>query len=421
MLEKNLIGALTLFTMENIKPNYSELERKYGVNRKTIRKYHLNKGIPPRTSTKRKYKLDAYKSQVEEKMTIPGITYQAAYQYFKAQHPDDPAFNSVSTFRWYVRDILKIKKTSKSIKPHVRFETKPGHQLQVDWKESLEMVSRHGEVFTFNLMTATWGYSRMHLWSYSRTKTTNDFIRCMIDILNQSGGMPQEVLTDNMSAVVSIQNGKKKKHPQILQFEKDMGFKIRLTGTRSPETKGKDESSNRFVNWLLPYDGQFEDEVELIEIIQSVAKQANQSINQTTQMPPMTLFRKEKETLSPLPRKILMESYLLETTTQIVPSTCLVRYQGSEYSVPIEYINKGVTIQPIDHQLYIYYNRKIIAIHPISDQRFNYDKAHYFSALGHSIIDEDQLKQQVEENLSLLNALGKKGFENNDNIFETDE
>lgn len=30
--------------------------------------------------------------------------------------------------------------------PHVRYETKPGQQLQVDWKENLRMTSIHSEV-----------------------------------------------------------------------------------------------------------------------------------------------------------------------------------------------------------------------------------------------------------------------------------
>lgn len=45
-----------------------------------------------------------------------------------------------------------------------------------------------------------------------------------------------------MTAVVSITNGSKKKHR-----------KIKLCKTRSPQTKGKDESVNRIVFWLNAY------------------------------------------------------------------------------------------------------------------------------------------------------------------------
>lgn len=35
--------------------------------------------------------------------------------------------------------------------PHVRYETKPGQQLQVDWKENLRMTTIHSEVI--------WGFN----------------------------------------------------------------------------------------------------------------------------------------------------------------------------------------------------------------------------------------------------------------------
>lgn len=39
---KNLKGELLCLNMQNIKPNYSELSRIYGIDRRTIKKYHLN-------------------------------------------------------------------------------------------------------------------------------------------------------------------------------------------------------------------------------------------------------------------------------------------------------------------------------------------------------------------------------------------
>lgn len=63
--ERNLLGTLTLFTMNNIKPNYSELERQYGVNRKTIRKYHDNGGKPIRKASKRNYQLEPFNEQIK--------------------------------------------------------------------------------------------------------------------------------------------------------------------------------------------------------------------------------------------------------------------------------------------------------------------------------------------------------------------
>lgn len=43
---KNLIGELRFMKDLNIKPNFSEMSREYGIDRHTIKKYYDNDGIP---------------------------------------------------------------------------------------------------------------------------------------------------------------------------------------------------------------------------------------------------------------------------------------------------------------------------------------------------------------------------------------
>lgn len=39
---EEIIGDLRIMDTLGIKPNYSELSRKYGIDRRTIKKYHLD-------------------------------------------------------------------------------------------------------------------------------------------------------------------------------------------------------------------------------------------------------------------------------------------------------------------------------------------------------------------------------------------
>src|SRR5690554_3468836 len=293
---------LELFRSNNMKPNFSELSRRYQLDRRTIKKYYEEGGKKVITRH-RESGFDPYKDEIIQVMKKPGVTKKAAYEYMKDKYNGLPSY---SQFRKYTQKhgVMLPKDTT----PHVRYETKPGHQLQVDWKENIRMISKHGEVFDFNIYSATLGYSRYHKFVYSRTKTTEDFLRCTIDTLNQIGGTPREILTDNMSAVVNTNNGVRRKHKKILQFEKDLGITIRLCKARTPQTKGKDESANRFLAWLKPYDGEFEDEVELIQILKRINQKVNEEVNQTTNIPPCVLFQKEKEYLTPLPNKVLLRS-----------------------------------------------------------------------------------------------------------------
>ena len=204
---------------------------------------------------------------------------------------------------------------------------------------------------------------------------------------------------------VSYRGNRRVKNETIHQFEKDIGVQIKLCRPRSPQTKGKDESANRFINWLKPYDGQVADKEELIKIIRQINQRVNEQVNQTTNLPPITLFQKEKEYLSPLPNELLLESYIREVKTQVVPPTLLVRYKGAEYSVQKQFINKRVKIVPIEDKLYIYHNTQIAAIHTLSDQRINYDLSHYTEALRESL-NEDEIEKKAIENLELLKGIG---------------
>lgn len=101
LANQNLIGALILLKNENIKPNFSELERVYGTSRKTIRKYYHQGGLPKKQTRLRGSALDQFKDEIIYKISIPGMTYKAAFEYFKEKYPNNKAFNSVTTFRWY--------------------------------------------------------------------------------------------------------------------------------------------------------------------------------------------------------------------------------------------------------------------------------------------------------------------------------
>ena len=69
---------------------------------------------------------------------------------------------------------------------HIRYETQPGYQIQVDWKESLKIETKTGEIIKFNLFAATLGYSRKHVFIISKTRTTANIPRCLIETFKVS-------------------------------------------------------------------------------------------------------------------------------------------------------------------------------------------------------------------------------------------
>ena len=402
----NLLGDLQIYKTMGIKPNFSALSRMYGLDRHTIKKYHDNDGRKLKTREKRTSKYERYLEESKTLLAKPGVTITAAFEYLKAKYQLSHQDFNYNGYRHYIRQ-QEIKVDQKHSEVHLRYETKPGEQLQVDWKESIKMSDKHGHSYQFNILTATLGYSRLHSFIYSKTRTTEDFIRCLIQVFNKLGGTPKHILTDNMSAVVSITNGHKKKHMKIKQLEKDLNIKIQLCKVSSPETKGKVESANRFLSWLKAYDGLFEDEMALIETINQINYRINEKNNGTTQLPPIKLFEKEKEYLNPISARLLLDSYIENVTVQTVAKTLLVSYAGNNYSVPSKFIGKRVRIIPIDNKLYIYHNMELITIHERTNNLINYKKEDYMEGLMTKRLKKDnqEIEDMAMSNLELLERI----------------
>ena len=64
--------------------------------------------------------------------------------------------------------------------------------------------------------------------------------------------MPEELVTDNMSALVSLSGGRRRRVERAWRFADEAGFRLVLCAPRSPETKDKDESANRFLSSWRP-------------------------------------------------------------------------------------------------------------------------------------------------------------------------
>lgn len=108
-----------------------------------------------------------------------------------------------------------LNEKEKDYVAHVRYETDPGFQVQFDWVEDLKIETINGEVIEYNLFSATLGYSRMHYFEYSKSKTETDVKRCLLHAYEYFGGTTTTSLTDNMSAIVSLRGNDKKNSPII--------------------------------------------------------------------------------------------------------------------------------------------------------------------------------------------------------------
>ena len=400
-MELNLIGTLTMFKTMGMRPNFSELARTFVKDRHTIK--NMYDGKENKVRKKKPSELDPYIDEIIEVLSHPGTRIKAAYWYFKNEKHLKCTYEN---FKTYVKKNKLLEEAKVGI-PHPLYETDPGEQLQVDWVESIKITTVDGEIIEFNLFSATLGYSRFHYFEYTEFKQESDFKRCLVHYLKKIGGKPKIVLTDNMSAIVNVTGENKTIHPSIIQFFKDIGIELKLCKVRTPQTKGKDEVSNKFAQWLKAYDGKVKDKEHLLKLIDKLNEDINRQKNTGTNIPPVLLFSKEKEYLDPLPSKELLDNYEDEMHSCKVPSTFVIEYKGSKYSVPPYLITKTVNYKECNGKLFIYYKNDLVAEHVISNTKsINYQKDHYKSGLRNKLRDNNEIEELTAKNLAKFKDFG---------------
>ena len=130
---------LRILGLNGIKPNFSELARMYGLDRRTVKKYYDGYEGKPAHHNKSS-KLDKHLELIKQKLSLKGVNVRAVYEYILDEV--DPDIATYSNFNKYVKaKELKPKKTQKG---HPRYETAPGIQAQVDWKEDITIRNRYG-------------------------------------------------------------------------------------------------------------------------------------------------------------------------------------------------------------------------------------------------------------------------------------
>lgn len=398
-MNKNLKGELAVMDGLNIKPNYAALAREYGMDWRTIKKYH--EGYKGKPSTRNKSsKLDEYKQEIADKLSIHRVTVYGVYKFMVKKY----GISRIGTYSNFNKYITKNKlKAGQKKQGHPRFEKEPGEQAQVDWKEDISIANKYGEIYVVNILHVVLKFSRFSHIELSIHKRFDDVARGLINAFRHFGGVPEELLFDNMTTVANINAKPKKPTEAVNRLAGEFGFKVRLCRTRAAQTKGSVEARNKMIDWLRAYEGEFETLDDLTSIVESINQDMNIDINQETQMSPAALFYKEKEYLQPLPAKDVIDTYL-QPNKYKVSEESLIRYGDGKYSVDPKLIGEEVTVDILDNKLYIYYNGKLSTMHPLNKKPINYNDNHY-RKLMEGKVKETDMETIVTNNLEMMDRL----------------
>jgi transposase len=280
-----------------------EIARMLEVSRNTVRRYVRGGALPRYQREARTSKLDSYKHYIEERV--------------KAARPEwIPATVLLRELRGlgYPGGITILKEHLARLRPVakaepvVRFETEPGRQMQCDFATIRRGRDR------LAVFIATLGWSRASYVEFVSDERLETLLGCHEHAFYFFGGVPREVLYDNMRTVVSDRDrygpGLHRYNPTFLDFAHHHGFLPRLCRPYRARTKGKVERFIRYLraSFYVPLASQLGPEGLRVDRDTANARVgtwlrevANARVHATTGEVPLVRLEQERERLQPMP------------------------------------------------------------------------------------------------------------------------
>ncbi len=214
------------------------------VSRRTI--YNYEKGLVYKDNTRHgrpagKSKLSPFYSQIDAALERD-FTLNSVNLYEELKKAGYTGKISI------LRDYMHRKRQEMQNTAVRRFETLPGKQAQVDWMYAGTVLEngRRKKRYAFIMKL---GYSRRSYVEFTTSMEQSVLFACMIHAFEYFGGVPAEILFDNMKTafVYNETEGKWQVNAKMAAFAAHYGFTPRRCRVYRPKTKGKVEREVRYV------------------------------------------------------------------------------------------------------------------------------------------------------------------------------
>jgi len=305
----------------------SEIARSTGHDRKTIRQaLRAPLLVRPAPRPPRSAKIAPYVPYLEQRLTLGVFNAHKLFGEIQAQgYPGQET---------QVRAWVAARRPPRSVPATLRFETAPGEQAQCDWGHfgTIRVAGVQRWLYGFVM---TLGWSRVSYLEFTTSVEAAWWLRCHLHAFAYFGGIPQQVLHDNLKTAVIDRDpdGTIRWNARYLDFAAQVGFTPRACAPYRAQTKGKVESGVGYVRknfWPgLLYSDLPDLNRQALGWLDGVA---NRRVHGTTGVVPFS--RLAAEGLRPLPVVAYDTSDVVARRSS---RDCLISYDGNFYSVPAAY------------------------------------------------------------------------------------
>lgn len=292
-----MYGWDTLVLLKHLleqKVSKTAIAARLGISRRLL--YHLiatgqldrdlSEPVVRRTRTPATSKLEPYRPIITERLaTYPELSAVRLFEECRAAG----YAGGLTQLKGYVRQV----RPQPEPEPVIRFETAPGHQAQVDFAEfRFPWGKRYA-------LLVVLGYSRLLWLKFYPRQTMATVIAGLEDAFAYFGGVPSELLFDQMKAVIlddqRVGGGKLLENPEFLRFAAHWGFRIRACRPYRAQTKGKVERPVSYVRGNFVYGREFLGDGDLdAQRLTWLDATANVRIHGTTKEAPRVRFERDE-------------------------------------------------------------------------------------------------------------------------------
>lgn len=244
-----------------------------------------------------------------------------------------------------------------------RYETDPGEQMQVDWKDAGEFFI-DDESFRLQILVATLSYSRLSYACFALRQDREHLFHCLANAFEYFGGVTEKILFDNMRTIINGRTGLEVEwNEKFLDFVDYYSFKPRVHKPYRPQTKGKVE---RFIGYMS--DWLETDSVKSLEelnrnLMRWVEDKANQRVHSTTERKPVELWHKESLQLVDKPRYEV--TYL---QYRKIGRDSVFHYQSRKLLLDSRYASQEVMVkETLDGVITVYHHGEAILTYSRND------------------------------------------------------
>ena len=358
-----------------------QIARILGCCRKTIRKYCRGAVLHDARATKAQMELPLsqamekeIKALLEENKSLPKKQRRNARDIWRTLK--DKGFTAgESTIRRHVRKLVE------SHPAFVPLDFEPGEMMQVDWGDMRAFIG--GVNTNISVFVTVLPYSYAVYASVFPDKSETCVVEGHVRAFNFYGGVVRRCLYDNMRTAAASGSGiNAVKNERLKELEAHYGFDGEFCNAYAGWEKGAIENGVAIVRRLaftpMPH---VEDYAELQQLVDARCLEYIETHKIRHRLASIkAMFEDERKSFAPLPL-VAMEA--AKTVAALVNSDLTVFFDGTRYSVPLNYVGERVTLKISPFTVAVWAKGELVYRHQRVLQKGNhqYIPEHYLELL----------------------------------------